>query len=90
MDPVFKNSAREAKAALLLYGAAMAWMIGYGGWRGYGRRAEEVRFILGIPDWIFWAVILPWFLCLAASVWFGLRFMKDDDLGPEKREGLDD
>ena len=90
MDPVFKNAAREAKAALLLFGLAMAWILGCGAWRGYGGKAEDVRFILGIPDWIFWAVVLPWVLCLGVSVWFGLRFMKDDDLGPEKREGLDD
>jgi hypothetical protein len=90
MDPVLKNAAREAKAALLLYGVAMAWMLGFGAWHGYARKAEDVGFVLGIPDWIFWAVFVPWIVCLAVSIWFGLCFMKDDDLGSEHREGVDD
>jgi hypothetical protein len=88
VDPVFKNAGREARAALLLFGAAFLWIVGYGAWRGYARR--EVSFVLGFPDWIFWGVVVPWVACLAASVWFGLRFMKDDDLGPENRDGVDD
>lgn len=90
VDPVFKNAAREAKLALLIYAIAMAWVIGYGAWKGYAERAQDVVFILGVPSWIFWSVFVPWFACLGISIWFGLRFMKDDDLGPEKREGVDD
>ena len=90
VDPVFKNASREAKVALLLFGAAMAWVVGYGALRGYGRKAEDLTFVCGFPDWIFWGVVVPWVVCLGASIWFGLRFMKDDDLGLEKREGLDD
>lgn len=88
VDPVFKNASREAKVALLLFAASFVWMLAFGAVRGYGR--TDVDFVLGFPDWIFWAVIVPWIVCLGASIWFGLRFMKDDDLGPEKREGVDD
>ena len=88
VDPVFKNASREAKAALLLFGVVFAWTIGVTAWKGYGRK--DVVFVLGFPDWIFWGVILPWLACVVISIWFGLRFMKDDDLGPEKREGVDD
>lgn len=88
MDPVFKNASREAKAALVLFAAVFVWVLGVAAWKGYGR--TEVAFVLGFPDWIFWGVILPWIACLVVSIFFGLRFMKDDDLGPEKREGVDD
>jgi hypothetical protein len=88
MDPLFRNSAREAKTALLLFGLAFAWTTGVAAFMGYGR--SELRFVLGVPDWIFWGVFLPWGVFLAASLVFGLRFMKDDDLGPERREGVDD
>jgi hypothetical protein len=88
VDPVFKNASREARVALLLFGAVFAWVIGYGAWRGYGGR--EVSFVCGFPDWIFWGVVVPWVVSLGAAIWFGLSFMKDDDLGPEKREGVDD
>ena len=88
VDPVFKNASREARVAVLLFGAIFAWALGVAAWKGYGR--TDVVFILGLPDWIFWGVVLPWAAGLLAAVWFGLRFMKDDDLGPEKREGVDD
>ena len=68
----------------------MAWIVGYAAWKGYGGKAEDVAFILGFPTWVFWGVVVPWAACLGASVWFGLCFMKDDDLGPEGRDGVDD
>ena len=88
MDPLLKNAGREARAALLLFGIALAWTLGVAAWMGYGR--SEVRFILGLPDWVFWGVFLPWGVFIAVSLWFGLRYMKDDDLGPERREGVDE
>jgi hypothetical protein len=90
MDPVLKNAAREARVAVLLYAVAMGWIVGFGAWKGYGRNEDELHFIWGVPDWVFWAVFVPWFFCVGAAIWFGLRFMKDDDLGHEPREGIDD
>ena len=88
VDPVFKNASREARVALLLFAAVFIWVLAVAARKGYGR--QDVVFIWGVPDWIFWGVILPWAASLGAAIWFGLRFMKEDDLGPEKREGLDD
>ena len=44
--------------------------------------------ILGMPDWVFWAVVFPWGLALLFSIWFCFFFMADDDLGqdPEEKE----
>jgi hypothetical protein len=88
VDPVFKNASREAKAALLLFAGSFVWVLGVAAWKGYGRK--DVEFIWGFPDWVFWGIALPWLAGLLASLAFGLKFMKDDDLGPEKREGVDD
>ena len=88
MDPLLKNAGREARWTLLLFGIAFAWTLGVAGTLGYGR--SELRFVLGVPDWIFWGVFLPWGVFLIVSVGFGLRFMKDDELGPERRDGVDD
>ena len=40
-----------------------------------------------MPDWVFWAVVLPWGVILLFSAWFCFAFMADDDLGrdPEER-----
>ncbi|MEM1294825.1 MAG: DUF997 family protein [Verrucomicrobiota bacterium] len=36
--------------------------------------------VLGIPQWVVFAVVLPWIGALIFICWFALRFMKDTDL----------
>jgi len=38
----------------------------------------QTPFGLGIPDWAFWGVTVPWILCLGFSAWFSFVFMRDD------------
>jgi hypothetical protein len=33
---------------------------------------------LGIPDWVFWGVAVPWLVCIGFSAWLCFAFMKDD------------
>jgi hypothetical protein len=54
---------------------------------GYGRDAADIGLIWGIPDWVFWGVVLPWGLCLVFSVWFCFGYVADDDLGQDRPEG---
>jgi hypothetical protein len=35
-------------------------------------------FGLGIPDWVFWGVVVPWALCIGFSAWFCFVYMTDD------------
>ena len=42
---------------------------------------------LGIPDWVFYGIILPWLLCIVASFWYGLFLFTEDDLGEGEAEG---
>lgn len=88
-DPVLKSSRREAAFCILLWVAACAWTVGYCALKGYGRDPKSLTFILGFPDWIFWGVMVPWIVCLVATLWFALGFMKAEDLGAEKDEGAD-
>lgn len=52
-------------------------------WVNRGRGLERVHFILGFPDWIFWGVALPWWLCTAFSLYFGAFIVRDEDLGAD-------
>jgi len=36
---------------------------------------------LGIPDWVFYGLIVPWLVCIAITFWFCLFYFADDDLG---------
>lgn len=44
------------------------------------RTAESLTtpFGLGIPDWVFWALLVPWLVCIVITLWFCLVWMKDD------------
>ncbi len=88
-DPVLKSSRREAVVALLLFAAACVWTLLYTALRGYGRKAETLTFVLGMPDWVFWGILLPWGASFVAAFWFAYGFMKDEDLGQEKDAGSD-
>lgn len=38
---------------------------------------------LGIPDWVFYGVVVPWLCCILATMWFCLFYFVEDDLGGE-------
>jgi hypothetical protein len=47
---------------------------------------------LGIPDWVFYGIILPWLACIGFTCWFCLRLFVDDDLdtaGGGRRDDAD-
>ena len=57
-------------------------------WLGYSTPDRpldvgDVRPILGIPSWVVWGYLAPWFACGIFTVWFGGRYMVDDDLGDD-------
>ncbi len=35
---------------------------------------------LGIPDWVFYGIVIPWLGCILATFWFCLFFFVEDDL----------
>jgi hypothetical protein len=88
-DPVVRSARREALAVLLIWLAAMAYTVGYCAKYGYGRRLEELTYVLGFPDWVFWGVITPWLVCVAICYAFSYLFMTDEDLGAEVDEDED-
>ena len=42
----------------------------------------QTPFGLGVPDWVFFGIVIPWISCIALTLWFCLRFFREDDLGP--------
>lgn len=83
-DPVVRSGRREALLSAAIWCVAAAYTVGYCGLYGYGRTAEDLRFVLGIPDWVFWGIVAPWSVCLALGIWFSYAFMTDADLRGEE------
>jgi len=52
----------------------------------FNRDPSSVTFPLGlgIPDWVFYAIVVPWFFCIVITWIFCVFHMKDDDLGEEE------
>jgi hypothetical protein len=84
---LLRHARREGLLIMAVWAAALVWSVGSGYVLGYHRQPQEIGLILGIPDWVFWSVVLPWGICLAFSVWFCFVYMADDDLGHDTEEG---
>ncbi len=90
-DPVLVSSRREALVVLAIWVVACVYTVGYCALFGWQREPESLRFVLGIPDWIFWGVFLPWSVCTALSFWVSYFLISDQDLGQVQAEAdLDD
>src|ERR1700682_4419644 len=83
---LLRHARREGLLIMVIWVACLIWSMTVGYFMGYCRPAREMSLILGMPDWVFWSVVLPWGLCLAFSVWFCFFFMADDDLGQDHFE----
>jgi hypothetical protein len=84
---LLRHARREGLLIMAVWAAALIWSVGSGYFLGYTRR--HIALILGIPDWVFWSVVVPWGACLIFSAWFCFKYMADDDLGHDPEEGDD-
>lgn len=89
-DPVVWTGRREALVILAIFLGAIIYTVTYCYLHGYHRAPQTLTFIIGFPDWVFWGVVTPWFVCLLLSYWFGYLFMQDANLGGAAPEDDDD
>jgi hypothetical protein len=83
---LLRHARIEGLLIMSVWAVCLVWSVGSGYVLGYRRDPQDISLILGMPDWVFWAVVLPWGLCLLFSVWFCFAFMADDDLGQDPDE----
>lgn len=82
-DPVLRSARREALIVAVNFVCALGYTMTYCSMYGYNRSAEDLRFVLGFPDWVFWGVLVPWLVCIAFSFVFASWIMRDEDLGED-------
>lgn len=88
-DPVLRSARKEALVVLVIWLCALTYTVGYCYLHGYGRSLDDLKFVLGFPDWVFWGIVTPWGVCFFISWWFSYVFMSDGDLGEELEESDD-
>lgn len=89
-DPLLRSGRREALVVMATWLAALCYTVMYSYKHGYGRAFEDLRFVLGLPDWVFWGVLLPWGICFLVSYLFSHVFMTDGDLGENRTDSTTD
>ncbi len=91
-EGVFLNARREALVTMSVWTAGLAWTLCYCWFTGYDIPAEQMKVTFGMPSWIFWGILAPWILIILFTIWFGLFYITDDELGQgqqeSEREGL--
>lgn len=98
----YRNARREMRFVVVLWFLAFSWTLGYCYLRGYQhppdawvvtsglatpRTKENLKLVMGLPDWVAYGILAPWLTCSVITVWFGLYGMRDDDLGIDQEEG---
>jgi hypothetical protein len=84
---LLRHARREGLLILAAWAVALVWSVTIGYALGYDRDPVDISLVLGMPDWVFWAVAAPWGICLVLSVWFCFVYMADDDLGRDPDGG---
>ena len=81
-DPVVATGRREAVVVLTLFLIALTYTVGYCAWQGYKRSLDELTFVFGFPDWVFWGVVLPWGVCTIAGWLLSTFYISNTPLEP--------
>jgi hypothetical protein len=84
---LLRHARREGLLILAVWAVALLWSVGAGYVLGYQRDPAGMGLVLGMPEWVFWTVVLPWGLSVVFSIWFCFAYMADDDLGQDPEEG---
>jgi hypothetical protein len=78
-DPEYLRSRKEALWILLAWTGCLIWTVSYSAIAGYDVEYDKLKFLFGIPAWVFWGVGMPWIVATAFSIWFSLSVMRDED-----------
>ena len=77
----YRQSLRELRVMLIVWGAAFVWIIGYCSTNAYSAADEEpIKLVLGFPAWVFYGWVIPLIVANAITLWFCLFFMQDEPM----------
>ena len=78
----FCQCVKEARFVVVTWIITLVYVSVVVGLMGYvpaEHRPDEPSLILGVPSWVCWGVILPWFVLIGITWWFAIFLMKDDE-----------
>ena len=79
----YRQSKREMFVMVGLWLLMGIWVIGYGSQAAYSAENETpLRTVFGMPRWVFIGWLCPLLVANIFTLWFCLRFMKDEPMEP--------
>jgi hypothetical protein len=84
-DPVYLHTRREAWLILLVWLASLLWVIPYCAFNAYepANSVDGLKLVGGVPAWVFWGVLAPWFVTSLVTFFFCQFVIRDDELSDE-------
>lgn len=79
-DPLYLHAKQEAWQILAAWAICLVWTVGYSALFGYDTNMADIQMVFGMPSWVFWGVFIPWMSATVFSIWFGLVYMRDDNV----------
>lgn len=94
-DPLLVSARREAIVTLIIWASALTYTVGYYATHAFPEPDQDgnlpmPELIWGIPAWVVWGVLAPWFVCTVITFVMTNVFMTDCDLGPDADDEMDD
>ncbi|MBS0210706.1 MAG: DUF997 family protein [Planctomycetes bacterium] len=87
---LLRTARREAFWSLVVWGAALVYTVVYCTRYGYDRSIDDLTYVLGFPDWVFYGIVVPWGVCYLISALFAFVIIKDAPLADDVPEALVD
>jgi hypothetical protein len=68
---------------MFLWIATCVYMVIYAAQYAYGPVGYHGTLLWGMPPWVVYGVLAPWFIVTIITVWYALFCMKDEELGED-------
>ena len=77
----YRQSKRELFVMIAAWVVTALWVLGYNSQAAYAAETETpVRMLFGLPRWTVIGWLLPLLVANAFTIWFCLRFMRDEPM----------
>ena len=77
----YRQSKRELFVMIAAWAVTGLWVLGYNSQAAYAAEAETpIRMLFGLPRWTVIGWLLPLLVANAFTIWFCLRFMRDEPM----------
>lgn len=79
---ILRSARKEALFTVAFWILTCLYTVGYAALFGY-RQDPAPQLLWGIPTWVVYGVLTPWFVCTVVTCWYAFFGYKDEELGED-------